>query len=95
MPYLENVPIQKYHNDARYVERRERRINDEIRVVKNAEVRRKRSVRRVIQPQHNGAADCRADGPHQDDCQPHSPIVFVLCVFYRLRDRDIPANTNA
>lgn len=90
--YLEYVPIEKHHYDARYVERGKGRVNDEIRVVKNTEVRL--PVRRVVQAQHNRTANCRADGPHQYDCQPHSPIVFVLCVFYWLRDRNIPVNTR-
>lgn len=87
--YLEYVPIEEHHDDARYVERGQGRVDDEIGVVKKTEVRR--PVRRVVQPQHDGTANCRADGPHQHDCQPHAPVVFVLGVFYRLRDRDVPA----
>lgn len=62
MAYLKYVPVEKYHDNAWYVKRGEGRVDDEIRVVKKTEVRR--PVRRVIQPKHNGTANCRADGPH-------------------------------
>jgi hypothetical protein len=87
--YLENVVVEKHHDDTGDVERRERRVYDEVTVVKKTEVGK--AVWRVVEAQDDGTAYCCGYYPHQRDGKPYPTVVLVFCVFYGLRHGDVSA----
>lgn len=88
--YLENVPVQKYHDDARDVEAAQRREYDEVTVVEHAQVLGAR--RRAVQAQHNRRADGHRYRPHQQYGDADALAVPMACILDWLRDGDVPAS---
>lgn len=82
--------VEEDHDDAGDVEGGERRVDDEIGVVKAA-VGRDASLR-VVQAEDDGQTDGHRDGPHQADGQPHPLVVLVAGVLEGLSHRDVPSS---
>ena len=87
--YLENLVVEKDHNDAGYVEGGEGRVDDEIWIVEHAEGGIAR--RSVIQSQDDGWADGGRNEPHESDGEPNSFMILVPGVFYWLSHCYVPA----
>ena len=88
--YLEDFVVEEDHDDARYVEGRQWRVDDKIRVVEHAKCRIPR--RRVVQSHDDGQSDGRRNGPHQADGQPDPFVVLVARVLDRLSHGDVPVH---
>lgn len=87
--YLEDVVVEKHHDDTGDVERWEGGVYDEVAVVKKTEVGE--AVWRVVEAQDNGTAYRCGDHPYQRDGQPYPTIVLVFCILYGLCHCDVPA----
>jgi hypothetical protein len=87
--YLEDVVVEENHDDAGDIEGGQGGVDDEVAVVEEAEVLA--AFGRVVQAEHDGAADSSGDDPDQSDGQAHSTAVLVLGVLYGLRHCDVPA----
>lgn len=82
--------VEEDHDDTRDVERGERRVDDEISVVKHAEGRI--PGRGVIQAKDNRGADSGRNGPHEADSKPDPFMILVASVLYRLSHGNVPEN---
>lgn len=86
--HLKNIVIKEHHDDAGYVEGRKAGVYDEVAVVEQTGVRH--PVGGVVQSEDDGRPYRSRYHPHERYRQPHSPVVFVLGVLYRLSHRYVP-----
>lgn len=86
--YLEYLIVEHDHDDARYVERGERRVYDEVVIVEHAHGWI--AYWRVVEAEHDGRANGGGNQPHEPNGEPDALVVFVPGVFYRLRHCNVP-----
>ena len=91
--YLEDLIVEEDHDDARDVEWRQWRIDDEIGVVKTAIGRY--ATLRVVQTEDNWQTDGHRNGPHETDGQPDPFVVLVTGVLDGLSDGNVPVLNNS
>jgi len=85
--HLENVPVEKHHDDAGYVEAAQRGVEYKVGVVEGAYIGF--AVGRVVEAQNYRRADGSRYGPHQQYRKANAAAIFVLGVLYWLCHSDV------